>query len=141
MAIRANSLELVENLFEMGADFNICTKEGYSPFVLCCLLNLYELVQFMSEKVNINYDLRDRTGKTFFHDLVRNKKQKIFDVLKQNGTLAKVANISENQNGGTPLHYALYEDGYTEELIQDLITIGCDPNKVDGNGDTGLSII
>lgn len=55
-----NNLDLVEWLFERGADYNSIDKRGDTPFIVACNNHNEKLARLLIETLQVNVEVRNR---------------------------------------------------------------------------------
>jgi ankyrin repeat protein len=132
-AARGGCYKIIEMLLENGADPNLKTTSGDSPFLACCSTGEIKTLELLLKfKANINdYDSHRNGG---LHIAVGEKNKSLIEFLLKKGAKP---NIKDDQ-GLTPLHLAVLEED--EEACLLLLEHGANPSIKNKEGETAYDI-
>ncbi len=84
-AINGSNEELVKRLYNEGVDINKTSrKSGFTALMAAVCYNEYEIIRFLIEK-KVDLQARDSSGFTAFTFAKKMRKQKMMDILIENG--------------------------------------------------------
>jgi ankyrin repeat protein len=127
----SKSLEIIKTLLDAGADPNIKTQNGRTPFTNAVD---YGRVSFIDLFIEYGADVntRDNRGRTPIYFTLT--EPGITDILIRNGARLDVKDI----NSQTPLSYFCGYRFISKSIIEKLLAAGADPNAPDENMNTPL---
>lgn len=84
------SLQLLRQLADEGANLNQVDYRGRAPIHIACINGNYAAVKFLVQQGNVNLDLMDRDGKTALYFCIIKKQAKAARLLMRKGASVQV---------------------------------------------------
>ncbi|CAK71714.1 unnamed protein product (macronuclear) [Paramecium tetraurelia] len=137
MLVHQDNYVIIRFLVERGANINARTALGRTPFSKASFLGLYNVIEFLLQQPNIDFNYADKQGRNALHNAVGTwcyDSPLIAQLLLEHGMDVEAKDKDEN----TPLHVAASSEALSS--IPVLIAFGCDINRRNKWGETALII-
>ena len=112
MATQESNIVLVKLLTKFGANVNLKTTEGITPFHLACQKGNLEMVKYLVEEFKVNLNDKDTNGATGLHFAAEVGATELVGYL-----LMGHAKILVDKLGKSPLHYCAI-NGHSEVRVK-----------------------